>query len=304
MLFELMSSFRQAEDSQPRLAYERRVFDMNLWRLSLSGPGVAVGPPVQFIASTRSEGAAQYSPDGKRIAFYSNRTGIDGIWVSDAEGSNAVELFSQAGAHSATPRWSPDGQRIAFDSNAEGNFDICVIRSGGGKAVRLTADSADDAIPSWSRDGNWVYFASGRSSRYEVWKAPAGGGDAVQVTRNGGHVAFEALDGKSLYYTKGDDSTGLWNMPVSGGAEHQVLPSVARRAFFPVNDGIYFIPERGADGKYSIQFLSFATGKIKTVGPILGQLSFGLSVSPDGRSILYTQTDEAGSDLMLVENFR
>jgi hypothetical protein len=93
-------------------------------------------------------------------------------------------------------------------------------------------------------------------------------------------------------------------MPLSGGEESQVLPSVFRSAFSVVNDGIYFIPEPGADGKYSIQFLSFATGKVKTVVPIPGQVSYGLSVSPDGRSILYTQNDEAGSDLMLVENFR
>jgi hypothetical protein len=82
------------------------------------------------------------------------------------------------------------------------------------------------------------------------------------------------------------------------------LPSVAWRAFSPVNDGIYFIPEPGADGKHSIQFLSFAAGKVKTVVPIPGQLSAGFSVSLDGRSLLYAQFDEVGSDLMLVENFR
>ena len=152
--------------------------------------------------------------------------------------------------------------------------------------MRLTTGSTDDAIPNWSRDGNWVYFASKRSGRFEVWKAPAGGGEAIQVTRNGGWAAFESPDGKSLYYTKGEGSTGLWKMLVSGGEETQVLPSVDERAFSLVNDGIYFIPEPGADGKYSIQFLSFATGKVKTVVPIPGPLSLGLSVSPDGRYLL------------------
>ena len=148
-----------------RLAYEREVFDPNIWRLSLSGPGVAAGPPARFIASTRSDAAAQYSPDGKRIAFESDRSGVHGIWVSDADGSNAVELFSQAGASCGTPRWSPDGQRIAFDSDPEGNIDIYVIRASGGKPIRLTTDSADDEAPSWSRDGKWVYFASKRTGR-------------------------------------------------------------------------------------------------------------------------------------------
>ena len=84
--------------------------DSNIWRLSLSGPGVATGPPARFIASTRSEEAAQYSPDGKRIAFESDRSGVHGIWVSDADGSNAVELFSPGGGDLRDPalvaRWA------------------------------------------------------------------------------------------------------------------------------------------------------------------------------------------------------
>jgi Tol biopolymer transport system component/predicted Ser/Thr protein kinase len=287
-----------------RLAYQRDLSDGNIWRLSLSVSGTAAEPPTRFIASTRDEYNPQYSPDGKWIAFSSDRSGVQSIWVSDAEGSNAVELFSRASAVCGTPRWSPDGQRIAFDSDAEGNFDIYIIRSGGGKAVRLTTDSTDDLIPSWSRDGNWVYFGSERSGRSEVWKAPAGGGEAIQVTRNGGYVAFESPDGKFVYYTKDEDSSALWKMPLTGGEESQVLPSVDWRNFSLINEGIYFIPGPGADGKYSIQFLSFATGKVKTVAPIPGQLTIGLSVSPDGRSLLFSEDDEAGSDLKLVENFR
>jgi Tol biopolymer transport system component len=137
-----------------------------------------------------------------------------------------------------------------------------------------------------------------------VWKVSAIGGEATQVTRNGGSAAFESPDGKSIYYIKGEWSGSLWKMPVSGGEEGQVLPSIARRAFSLANDGVYFIPERGTDRKFSIEFLSFATGKAKTVAPMSGPPSQGLSVSPDGRFLLFSQVDQAGSDLMLVENFR
>jgi Tol biopolymer transport system component len=211
------------------------------------GPRGGQRPPIRLIASTHSDSAAQYSADGKRIAFEPERGGVRGIWVSDANGSNAVLLFSGAHARSGTARWSPDGQRIAFDSNIEGNY-----------------------------------------------------------TRNGGCVAFESFDSQSVYYTKGDfrTPTGLWKMPVSGSEESQVLPSVVSRAFSLVKEGIYFISEPGADRKSSIQFLSFATAKVKTVAPISGFPEEGLSVSPDGRSLLFSRLDEAGSDLMLVENFR
>src|SRR5262249_38664977 len=172
---------------------------------------VASGPPARFIASTRPEEAAQYSPDGKRIAFESTRTGVQGIWVSDAEGSHATELFSRPGLASGTPRWSPDGKRIAFDFNPEGNTDIYVIQASGGKPFRLTTDSAADMAPSWSKDGKWVYFASERTDRWEVWKVSAGGGDAVPVTRNGGCIAFESPDGEAVYDAEADFAppTGL-----------------------------------------------------------------------------------------------
>ena len=117
-------------------------------------------------------------------------------------------------------------------------------------------------------------------------------------------MAFESADGKSIYYTKEYISSALWKMPVSGGQESLVLPSVVWRAFFLVKDGIYFIPEPGIDRKSSIHLLSFATGKVKTVAPMFGPPGEGLSVSPDGQFLLFTQRDEAGSDLMLVENFR
>jgi Tol biopolymer transport system component len=183
-------------------------------------------------------------------------------------------------------------------------LDIYVISVSGGKPIRLTSDPAGDVSPTWSRDGKWVYFGSKRTGRWEIWKVSAGGGEAVRVTRNGGDTAIESPDGKFLYYTKYYDSSGLWKMPVSGGEESPVLPSVFRRSFFLVKEGIYFIPAPGADRKSSIQFLSLATTKVKTVAPISGFPSEGLSVSPDGRSLLFTQLDEAGSDLMLVENFK
>ncbi len=276
-------------------------------RLSLFALGVAARSPARFIASTRHDSAPQYSPDGKRIVFESERTGIHGLWVCNADGSNAIELFSRADAGAGTARWSPDGQRIAFDFDPEANADIYVIRANGGQPIRLTNHPAYDVGPSWSRDGQWVYFVSKRTGGNETWKVSSHGGEAIQVTRNGGGTAFESTDGKYIYYVKGDvpaSVTTLWKMPVNGGNESQVLPSVSFRDFFLVNDGIYFIPGPSVEGKFSIQFLNFATGKTKMVAPMSGPPGEGMSVSPDGRSVLFTQYDDAGSDLMLVENFR
>src|SRR5262249_7272027 len=157
---------------------EQGLHDRNIWHLPLSATITSPGPSSPLLASTRVDQNPKYSPDGKHIVFNSCRTGPCGIWVSDADGSNVVELFVQQDKFCGSPSWSPDGKRVAFDSNLAGNIDIYVIpATGGGKPVRLTSDPADDNVPSWSRDGNWVYFTSMRSGQRQVWKTPAGGGE-------------------------------------------------------------------------------------------------------------------------------
>ena len=97
---------------------------------------------------------------------------------------------------------------------------------------------------------------------------------------------------------------------MDGGEGSRVLESVTWRNFVVAEQGIYFIPVLNADdpdGGYSLQFLDFALGKVNTIAPLptpRGQIWFGLAVSPDERTILYTQIDGSSSDLMLIEGFR
>ena len=123
-----------------RLVYVRAGEGAHIWRLALPVSGEPTEPPKKLISSTRNEFSPQYSPDGRRIVFESDRDGNHGIWVCDADGSNASALYSQAGVYAGTPRWSPDGEHVAFDCNASGNMDIWIARSNGGKAVQLTSD--------------------------------------------------------------------------------------------------------------------------------------------------------------------
>ena len=287
-----------------RLAFVRNTLDVNIWRATLSGTGGSSPPLARFVSSTRNDWNPQYSPDGRRLAFESSRTGQSAVWVSDADGSNTVEVFSRAGRHAGTPRWSPDSQRLAFDSSAEGNFDIYAIRPGNRQPVRLTTDAADDVMPSWAPDGKWIYFASNRTGRQEVWKVPPSGGPATQVTRQGGACVHPSADGLRIYYTKHDGDALLWSMPVAGGQEAEVLPSVVQRNFAVLEDGIYFIPRAAPDGRSAVHHLAFSTGTVTPVVPLAGPVNTGLTVSPDRRHIAFSETDEAGRDLMLVDPFR
>ena len=113
-----------------RLAYSSFSFHSSIWRIAAPGGSKArdeksagsVNGNTPFIYSTRDDSSPQFSPDGKRIAFMSNRSGNLEIWVCDSDGSSPVQLTSFRGPNVSTPRWSPDGGRIAFDSDAEGEI--------------------------------------------------------------------------------------------------------------------------------------------------------------------------------------
>ena len=93
---------------------------------------------------------------------------------------------------------------------------------------------------------------------------------------------------------------------MEGGQSTKVLEDLSDYLHLAIMDrGLYFVPASNAAG--SIQFLNFATNQIRPVTSFEKPSYFataGLAVSPDGRWILYGQVEQAGSELMLVENFR
>jgi Tol biopolymer transport system component len=283
-----------------RLAYSRDLRDTNIWQIEMRGGASPASGPRSLIASTRTEFFPAFSPDGTRIAFTSSRSGTMEVWVCDADGSHAEALTDLGGAAASSPHWSPDGRRIAFDSTLGGQWDIYVVGATGGRLQRLTTDPANDGNPSWSHDGQWIYFDSTRAGQAQVWKMPQHGAEPVQITRNGGIGPIESPDGKFVYFAKSLAGSSLWRIPAAGGKETKVLDSSALWNFAVTKTGLYFVPVES----HSIQFLELATGKVTRVAKSEQKIGFGLSVSPDGRSLLYAQLDREGGDLMLVENFR
>ena len=196
----------------------------DIWRVDLSAEGNKV--PVNTISSTRMDSFPAISPDGRRLAFTSLRSGRWEVWVQD-DGRAARSL----GPSSETSvKWSPDGQRIATVREQDGQRDIFVIDAETGVSERLTHHPARDGAPSWSPDGSSIYFTSERTGRPEVWRMDDNGGSPVQVTRKGGMAPQLSPEGEYLYYAKRGASgawrTGLWRQRVHGGAEELILDSI------------------------------------------------------------------------------
>ncbi len=289
-----------------RMAYAQVFQDANIWRIDADGKE----PPAKVISSTQYDSSPQYSPDGSRVAFRSNRTGSNEIWVSDSSGRIPVQLTRYGGPLTGTPRWSPDGMNLAFDTRPEGQADIYVVSSIGGAPRRMTRSEYEDVVPSWSANGASIYFASNRTGAWQVWRVPAAGGTEEQVTTEGGFAAFESPDGRYLYYAKGRGTAGLWRKKLPKGDEEPVMENLKPGYWgywAVVENGIYFADQEGSGGPGGIYFYAFANRKVRLISRVdkpFAVTDSAFAVSPDRRSILYTQIDQSGSDIYLVDRAR
>jgi eukaryotic-like serine/threonine-protein kinase len=285
------------------LVYTQGGAEIDIWRAEVPPPGGQTSHTQLLISSTRVDELPRYSPDGKKIAFSSTRSGAQEIWIADADGSNPAPLTSFGGPMNGPTGWSPDSQRVVFHARPEGQADIFTIPAAGGAPKRLTINPSDDVGPSYSRDGRWIYFGSSRSGQMEIWKMPAEGGDAVRLTSTSGRLPIESHDGRTLYFRHHNPEKGIWKMPVEGGEAAQVTGPVNYFAFDVGREGIFYSPAPDSSQKGSLRFFSFATGKSRTVVVTDRPIDGWISLSPDQRFLLFAQRSRIDYDLMLIENF-
>ena len=290
-----------------RLAYGRGLLNSNIWQIKLNKGEAESRTPL--ILSGRQDNEPSFSPDETKIVFVSDRTGFNEIWVCRSDGSDAAQL-TKFGIHgTGAPRWSPDGSQISFDARVRGHSDIYLVRLNGAEPRRITNDSSDDGESSWSPDGKWIYYQSNRSGDPQIWKIPVEGGEPVRVTLHGGQWPLVSPDGKTLYYFMSRELTELWQKALPDGDEHRVpgIPEIPHQMGAQItNDGIYFdVPDSAGSLQHeSLQYFSFATGESRTITKLGNMMmATGISVSKDGRTILYSQQDHITLNLMLVENF-
>lgn len=139
----------------------------------------------RLTAAPAFDGDPAWSPDGRRVAFTSERDGGDReIYVMNADGTNQSRLTTSAG-FDENPSWSPNGRLIAFDSMRDGNLEIYVMNADGTGLRRVTDHPAIDAIPGWSQDGSRIVFVSERIAKGQrrLFSVSPAGGASRQLTR-------------------------------------------------------------------------------------------------------------------------
>jgi eukaryotic-like serine/threonine-protein kinase len=287
--------------SRNRMAFSRALADSDIYQFGF-------GRPAQLIlGSTFSEAQPHLSPDGRRIVFSAKRFDRGEIWVAQADGSNAQQLTHGPGIAQASASWAPDGRRIAFDSFTDDlHFHIWVIDADGGTPRQLTTQAGNQSMPTWSHDGKWIYFSGDQGSGRDIWRVPASGGIPQRLTHGArGPFACESTDGTTLLFQLKDGDSPLMAMPLTGGATRQLVACVQNGVFGVGPQGVYYVP-CNLNPDSPIHVLDLETGRDRRLGTLESprRRPNGLSVSRDGKTIVYSKVTTQGADLMLIENFR
>lgn len=280
------------------IAFAEETADENVWEID----GKQSRP---LIRSTRADHSPQFSPDGNQIVFASDRTGNYEIWIADADGKNQRQLTNSENSK-GSPRFSPDGKFIAYDAQIIDKTDVYIISVNGGESKKLTESDKNGFLPAWSADGKSVFFISNRSGEDQIWKMFAEGGEAVQITKKGAFEMYAAADGKTLIYSKGSGKAGLWSVGINGENE-KPIPELAEvgawRSWLVSSKGVYFTAF-ATQPPFSLKFFDFETRQTSEItnmekSPLLYYSN--LSVSTDGKKILYARQDQSASTILFAE---
>lgn len=273
----------------------------NIWRLPLKGD--EIGAPQRFIASTGQNHSPSFSPDGRTIAFVSDRSGSPDIWLCDSDGQHLRQLTHFGGPWLGTIRWSPDGTSIVFDARPKGHSAIYRMAVNQGKP-ELVEDQPPFEVrrPSWSRDGRYIYFDTTRGGAPEIWKRDLNTNQDQIIATAGFQVGIESPDGRRLFYQE-NEHRYLWVSDPDGGSPRQ-LPEVHPTPdldWTPIGNSIYFASSISTGGADILAF-DVNTDKLRKLGHVSQNLALGtpsLVVSPDGQTLLYAAIDNSSSEIKL-----
>ena len=285
-----------------RLVYVQVQDNVNIWRVDLKS-----GTTRSLLAPTsRQQRAPAISPDGKRIAFESDRSGTQEVWVANLDGGDAVQL-SDFHVQTGTPRWSPDGRKIVFDSRASGEAALYLVDPSTALPRRIFTNGISACVPAWSADGKWIYFTTVSSPQFEhdaIYKVAPEGGTPELVTSTHGYNAQESRDGRVLYFFAGETNAPIRVLDRATGQGQPLkgMPNVGYMTDWVVGSkGIFYIDRSSTPA--AAAFYEFSSARVTRRFPIEKHLELwgGLALSPDESWIAYSELDTRGSDLMLAD---
>jgi hypothetical protein len=209
-----------AEDREPSVAAGSILFvSFRAGNSELYTMPAAGGAATRITNTARAESSPALSPDGQRIAYAYDVSGVSRIWTANANGSGAAAFttgLSFAGSPETGPSWAPTGNRLAFVTTAEGSADVWDLAAGQQPNVLADSDSAE-VDPAWSADGQRVAFASTREGDAAIFVVNPSTHSITRLTTRAGTEAEPTwtADGRLVYveFSPGSVTRLVWMDP-------------------------------------------------------------------------------------------
>lgn len=271
-------------------------------RRSTSTEGRPAGAPAAGPLDV-SNAQPSWSPDGRSIAFISDRDGLDRLYVARTDGSQVIPV-TVGDAPVAEPAWSPDGGAIAYSSRVDGNWDVYVLDLRTGGTSRVTEHPAADFQPVWAPDGEGLLLASARSGNLELFLTRLDGTAPRNLTNH------SARDVGGSFSPKGDEIAFSSNRAVDGTWAVYVMAATGgdvRRVTFGTDhcssprwspDGGILAFKRERAGSADLLALSLRDGSIRPLVQDARNVHEP-AWSPDGGSLAFHVRGLLGRDIFI-----
>jgi Tol biopolymer transport system component len=291
----------------PRLVASRKndAKDDDIWIIALGANGLtAAGSAQHIVQSTASESQPRFSPDGRWLAFTSNRSGAAEIWLANADGGNPRQLTHLSAYLVGYPRWSPDGRFLAFYARVPEEPQIYTVRIEDGAIRQITRGQPGFVSASWSLDGHTLYACRSKYDKKEIYRIPAAGGAPHLLWE--GSAPVEVPGRKLLVYAE-VDRPGVYVRSLNGNRarnrERRVVPDYVwpYGGYYPVEDGLYYVGYTPDGVPSAFRFYSFSTGASVDIAPAPANLEMGLTVTPDRTRLAYATMSPGNEDLVQIE---
>ena len=269
---------------------------------------------IEKLYMTRAVGDTTWSPDGRTIAFISNMSGRNNVWLVPADGGWPTQL-TVSDQRQSSPAWSPDGKWIAYQSDYDGDeqWDIFLVSPKTGQVVNLTnTREIAEQSPVWSPDGRYLaYLVKPKtSSTHEIDVYDTLMREVKHLTTGtpkdrGNYGQVWSKDGKWIAYTqtqaKGTDS----NIFVAevGTGKTTLLTEHRGENLYTVNDfspdGTHLlITSNAGNGYENVGLLDIASRKVEWLTRDKWEISAG-NFSPDGKTVTWTANVDGNTDIFL-----
>lgn len=280
--------------------------DIDIWSIGLDvKTSRATGPAVVFLHSTEWDSHPDFSPDGRMVTFVSSRSGVRELWVCDADGGGLRQLTHLNAPLMGYPKWSPDGTRIAFHARLPEVSEVYVVDIRQGEPRQVTHENPGLALATWSNDGKFLYASTLVGGTAVSYRFPAEGGKSERLWV--GDLVKGSLDGKYILYRK-SNTPGIFRRPAEDAPKNReellirdFWPTHQMGGYAPTAGGIYYVSCDAAGKPGPFRFFDYRSHQSIDVAPAAAGLKSGLTVSPDGRRLLFSASKDAGGDLLSLQ---